>query len=441
MNDATLAALSLSSGVLSPAFDPATTGYTASVANGVGSVVVSATPENPAATFTVNGDTDTSVDLVVGENVIEVTVTAEDGVATEAYTVTVTRAAPPPTGGGGGGGGSAVLTITPTLEVVNDDGGSATVDDFTVLLNGEAIEFDEATTGPSGLNHLTMGGPVSLYAFTFSGDCDANGFFSLSLGDEFDCAIEADDLPLAQVLSVPLPDAETLIDESLSFAFDSFLLESVPVVQASTAEPTPLLTVTVPLAAVLGQSSLTVSVIEGNADAAHFNPVGGTVFIGRTAYDIQILDASGNPIATFPTPIELSFLLPDGVDGDTVAAYFWDEDTGAWIGETGQVIDGRFVVTTSHLTTFALFAFGDLGGGFRTALPASGIALTVSEGGTITQLRRALAAAGAEAVFVTRNGRFVGYFPDAPDFVNAEFFELFGGSVPAGQPMMVSLGG
>ena len=94
VDDATLTALSLSSGMLSPTFDPATLDYTSSVANGVGSVVVTATPTNPASTVEINGGADTTVPLVVGANVIEVVVTAEDGVATETYTVTVNRAAP-----------------------------------------------------------------------------------------------------------------------------------------------------------------------------------------------------------------------------------------------------------------------------------------------------------------------------------------------------------
>ena len=347
----------------------------------------------------------------------------------------------PPTGGGGGGGGSfsAIQTITPTLEVINDDGGSATLTDFTVLLDGDPIELDEATTGGSGLNQLTLGGPLSLYEFSFSGDCDADGFFSLSLGDEFECDIVADDLPLALVLSTPLPDAETLIEESLSLTFDRFRLNGATVVQASTAEATPLLTVTMPTAAVPGQSSITVQVTVGNGDAARFNPVTGTTFIGGTVYNIQILDAAGNPIESFSTPIELSFLLPDDVDADSVAAYFWDKDAAAWTSEPANVVNGRFVVSTSHLTTFALFEFSG-GGGFNGPLPASGIALATAEGGTITQLRRSLIAAGAEAVFVTENGRFVGFLPEAPDFVNEDFLELFGGSVPAGRAMIVSLG-
>jgi hypothetical protein len=103
------------------------------------------------------------------------------------------------------------------------------------------------------------------------------------------------------------------------------------------------------------------------------------------------------------------------------------------------VVNGRFVVSTSHPATFALFEFSG-GGGVNSLLPASGIALSTAEGGTITQLRRSLIAAGPEAVFVTENRQFLGFLPEAPDFVNENFLELFGGSVPAGRAMTVSLG-
>ncbi len=437
-DDATLKELSLSSGSLNPAFAPGTTEYTANVSNGVTSVSVTATPTNSLASVAI--DPASPVALAVGANLIEVEVTSEDTTVVEVYTITVTRAAAPPPPPPGGGGGGASQTVTPTLEVVNDDGGSASVDDFTVLLNGEAIELDEPATGSSGLNRLTVDGPVTLYAFTFSGDCDSQGFFSLAFGDALDCDIEADDLPLTVVLSEALPGAETLIDESLSFALDSFVVDGVRSVQASTAEENPLLTVTVPLSAVPGQSSVTVSVVEGNADAARFNPAAGTVFIAGMAYDIQILDTNGDPIEDFATPIELSFLLPEGVDASAVAAYFWDEEAGAWRVESGTVVDGRFVVSTSHLTVFALFEFVD-GGGVRGSLPASGVSLQAAEGGTISQFRLATASRNVSAVFISHEGRLIGYLFDAPSFVNAEFLSVTGGVLSPGQGLMVVVGG
>ena len=86
--DATLKSLSLSDGTLAPAFDPATTSYTASVGNGVGFVTITATPNDPKAIVTGNG----AKPLNVGNNSFTVTVTAENGTPKK-YKITSTRAA------------------------------------------------------------------------------------------------------------------------------------------------------------------------------------------------------------------------------------------------------------------------------------------------------------------------------------------------------------
>ena len=92
-SDATLSALSLSQGRLSPSFVSGTLAYTASVAHSVSSLIV--TPNNDAnATATVNGaSTATPVTLAVGRNTVTVHVTAQDGTTAQNYTVTVTRVA------------------------------------------------------------------------------------------------------------------------------------------------------------------------------------------------------------------------------------------------------------------------------------------------------------------------------------------------------------
>ena len=101
-SDATLSALSLSEGELSPTFDAATTSYTASVANTVDEVTVMATKSHTSAT--VAYDPVNPVDLDVGATPITVTVTAGDGTTMKEYTVTVTRAGP--------GAGSNVATLS-----------------------------------------------------------------------------------------------------------------------------------------------------------------------------------------------------------------------------------------------------------------------------------------------------------------------------------------
>ncbi|MCX6874714.1 MAG: cadherin-like beta sandwich domain-containing protein [Verrucomicrobia bacterium] len=94
-SNAFLADLSLGSGTLSPAFSSSTSAYTAVVATAV--IIVKPTTAHPGATVKVNGVTVTSgsfssaIPLSLGSNVLSTVVTAQDGITTDTYTVTVTR--------------------------------------------------------------------------------------------------------------------------------------------------------------------------------------------------------------------------------------------------------------------------------------------------------------------------------------------------------------
>jgi cadherin-like protein len=94
---AALSGLALSSGTLAPVFGPADTVYAASVASNVTSIKVTPTAAN-AATIKVNGNPVASgaasdaLSLAVGNTVISVEATAQDGKTKRTYKVTVTRA-------------------------------------------------------------------------------------------------------------------------------------------------------------------------------------------------------------------------------------------------------------------------------------------------------------------------------------------------------------
>jgi hypothetical protein len=98
-NNADLSALSLSNGMLTPAFVSGTPSYTASVANGVSTITVMPTVSDSSATVTVNGTavgsgtSSEAISLNEGNNTITVVATAQYGTSTKTYTVTVTRAA------------------------------------------------------------------------------------------------------------------------------------------------------------------------------------------------------------------------------------------------------------------------------------------------------------------------------------------------------------
>ena len=98
---ATLSALTLSGAALKYTFAPGNTSYTADVDNSVSSTTVTATTSQTAASAVItptDADSNTSghqVNLDVGDTVITVEVTSEDGNTTKTYAATVTCAAPP----------------------------------------------------------------------------------------------------------------------------------------------------------------------------------------------------------------------------------------------------------------------------------------------------------------------------------------------------------
>ena len=86
--DSSLHSLSVSAGTLTPAFSPAVTSYTVDVASSVNSLTITAIANDAGAV--ISGATGTQA-LVVGVNTFTVTVTAEDGVSTENYQITITK--------------------------------------------------------------------------------------------------------------------------------------------------------------------------------------------------------------------------------------------------------------------------------------------------------------------------------------------------------------
>jgi len=96
-NDATLACLSVSNGSLYPFFDPLFLSYRNAVPNSVSSITFTPKTNYQAATIKINGQPAVSgevsdpVNLNVGDNLIYIEVTAEDGVTTLTDTITIAR--------------------------------------------------------------------------------------------------------------------------------------------------------------------------------------------------------------------------------------------------------------------------------------------------------------------------------------------------------------
>ena len=165
--DATLSGLTLS-GIDIGAFDSATTGYTASVANDVTQTTVTPTANDDGATYEIKlsgvTDDDRVVPLAVGSNVITVEVTAEDGNTVKTYTVTVTRAAPPST--------DATLSGL-TLSGIDIGAFDSATTGYTASV---ANDVDETTVTP------TTNDDGATYEIKLGGVADDDGVIPLAVG-------------------------------------------------------------------------------------------------------------------------------------------------------------------------------------------------------------------------------------------------------------------
>ena len=145
--NANLSGLTMSAGILSPAFAAATTSYSAAVAGSTTSMTLTPTVADVGATVTVNGAAVTSgtasqaINLAAGLNAISVAVTAADLTTIKTYTINVTRPGP----------------FTPGNFVVEKMG------DGTAIANGSAV--------PLALVEFAAGSntPAQTFEYEFTG--------------------------------------------------------------------------------------------------------------------------------------------------------------------------------------------------------------------------------------------------------------------------------
>ncbi|MCG8104488.1 MAG: cadherin-like beta sandwich domain-containing protein [Candidatus Thiodiazotropha endolucinida] len=149
-SDASLSALALSGLALDQLFQPTQSTYTASVGYLQTSVTVSPVAADTGATITVNGadvdsgSTSTSIALIEGENLINLVVTAGDGITTQSYSITLSRES------------AAMFAQQAYLKVNNAN----TFDEFGT---GVAISGDTLVVGADGSEHTG-----AAYVFTRS---------------------------------------------------------------------------------------------------------------------------------------------------------------------------------------------------------------------------------------------------------------------------------
>ncbi len=213
--DATLSGLTLSD-VDFGTFDSSTLTYTASVANGVSQTTVTPTVNDDGASYVIKlggvKDTDGTVSLSVGSNVITVEVTAEDDSTTKTYTVTVTRAEPPST--------DATLSGLTLSDVDFGTFESATTSYTASVANG----VTQTTVTP------TVNDDGASYVIKLGGATDADGTVALSVGSNVitvEVTAEDEDTTRTYTVTVTRAEPETPEEKSTDASLSALTLSGV----------------------------------------------------------------------------------------------------------------------------------------------------------------------------------------------------------------------
>ncbi len=167
---ATLSDLTLSN-VYIGTFGPATTEYTADVDNDLTETTITATVNEAGATYTVKlggvADSDGTVSLSVGSNVITIEVTSEDEQTTKTYKVTVNRAEP--------------LSTDATLNALELSGVSIGTFDPDATRYAASVANDVTETTVT----LTKSHDGATYVIKLGGAEDGDGVIPLAVGENF----------------------------------------------------------------------------------------------------------------------------------------------------------------------------------------------------------------------------------------------------------------
>jgi hypothetical protein len=126
-------------------------------------------------------------------------------------------------------------TLTVSVNVVNDNGGSKTVTDFPVTLDGNSVVPGTENTVSIG-NHQVAAANDPSYVTTFSGACDASGNLTVAQGSSSECVVTLNDKPTTLKVTVNVVNDSNGIKTVSDFPI---FVDGSPVTSGSSTELTP----------------------------------------------------------------------------------------------------------------------------------------------------------------------------------------------------------
>jgi len=196
--------------------------------------VVSSATLDKTTSFIGNILASTAITMNTGATLNGRAMTQTAAVTMDTNTVSGPFCAVPASGGGHMGSINVVKTV------INDNGGTKTVADFPLLINGQQTTSGVTYSFPvSGSTQLAVTEPTDAkYTGTFSGDCDASGHVTVNSGDNKFCILTNNDIgapvvppvpPLIDVVKVPSPLALPAGPGAVKYTYTLRNIGTVPV--------------------------------------------------------------------------------------------------------------------------------------------------------------------------------------------------------------------
>ena len=340
--DATLKALTLS-GIDFGSFDSTTISYTSSVANSVSQTRVTATVNDSGASYVIKlggtTDSDGTVALDVGENVITIKVTAEDDSTTKTYTVTVTRAEPPST--------DATLKAL-TLSGIDFGNFSSTTTSYTASVeNGVSVTTVTPTVNDSGARYVIKLGGVT----------DSDGVVALDVGENVitvEVTAENDSTTKTYTVTVTRAAPVTPEQKSSDASLSSLTLSGV---NFGTFDSTTS-SYTARVANSVSQTTVTPTV--NHSEAIYVIKLGGvtdsdgtvSLAVGRNIIAVQVTAEDGESTRTYTVTVTRS--APPSTDATLSALTFSGVNFGTFApGTTSYTASVSNGVTQTSVTATA----------------------------------------------------------------------------------------
>ena len=315
--DATLSALTLSD-INFGTFASETTSYTAQVANSVTETTVTPTVNDDGASYVIKlggvTDSDGTVSLAVGSNIITVEVTAEDDETTGTYTITVTRAAPP--------SADAALRAL-TLSGIDFGTFAAGTTSYTATV---ANSVSQTTVSP------TVNDDGASYVIKLGGVTDSDGTVSLAVGSNvITVEVTAEDTTTTQKYSVTVTRAAPPSSDAT--------LKALSLTGTSLGA---FRSVTTSYSAQVANSvtEITVTPSVNHSGASYVIKLGGvtdsdgtvSLAVGRNVITVEVTAEDGNTTQTYT--VNVTRADPPSIDATLSALTLSDIDFGTFASDT-----------------------------------------------------------------------------------------------------------